>query len=52
MKPQIKENDLFNFIMLDEYWMQEAAEHFLATSGTRRKFLEESFLEYQASTCK
>jgi hypothetical protein len=49
MNPQIKEQDLFHFILTDEYWMQEAVEHFLATIDRRRYSLEESFLETQAS---
>ena len=38
-------NDLFNYILEDEYWLHEAVEHFVLTAGKRLEYIKESYKE-------
>ena len=39
----IKKAELVYWIMEDEYWLQEAVEHFVLTAGKRLEYVEESY---------
>ena len=38
-------SNLFDYILSDEYWLQEAVEHFVLTAGKRLEDVEESYNE-------